>query len=50
MEDVYSSLSPTQQKWLAEQLGPHRHIKEFVKNLIVQEFLQQTSRPASKAA
>lgn len=39
MEDVYMSLSPKQQEWLTNQLGPHISIKDFVRNLLVKEFL-----------
>lgn len=39
MEDVFLSLSPAQQKWLAKQLGPHISIKDYVRNLLVKEYL-----------
>lgn len=39
MEDIYNSLSKDQQEWLADQLGPHRSIKNFVLNAIVKEYL-----------
>ncbi len=41
MEDVYTSLSLAQQEWLADQLGPHISIKDYVRNLLVKEFLAQ---------
>lgn len=49
MEDVYQGLSEDQQDWLANQLGPHRSIKDFVKSLLVEEFINQT-QPTAKAA
>jgi hypothetical protein len=39
MEDVFLSLAPKQQDWLVKQLGPHISIKDFVRNLLVKEFL-----------
>lgn len=41
MEDVFTSLSNKQQEWLADQLGPHISIKDFVRNLLVKEFLSK---------
>lgn len=43
MDDVYKSLSPDQQEWLADQLGPHFSIKDFVKNAIVEKFINQAT-------
>lgn len=40
MEDVYMSLSETQKEWLINQLGPHLSIKDYVKNLLVSEFIK----------
>lgn len=40
MEDVITSMTPEQQEWLADQLGPHTNIKEFVKNSIVDRYLK----------
>ena len=39
MEDVYLSLPPNQQQWLVSQLGPHKSIKDYVRGLIVKEFI-----------
>lgn len=39
MEDVLEGLSPAQEDWLADQLGPHLSIKDYVKNLLVKEYL-----------
>lgn len=40
MEEVYQGLAPVQQEWLASQLGPHHSIKDFVKSLLVNQFIQ----------
>lgn len=40
MEDVLSMLNESQQNWLADQLGPHISVKEYVRNLIVQEYVR----------
>lgn len=39
MEDVYRSLSPDQQRWLEDQVGPHISIKDLVKNLLVERYI-----------
>jgi hypothetical protein len=39
MEDIYMGLTPSQQKWLASQLGPHVSIKDFIKNMLVERFI-----------
>lgn len=41
MEDIVSKMPQDQQNWLADQLGPHLNIKQYVKNLIVSEFIKQ---------
>lgn len=38
MEDVFNSLSPRQQTWLMNQVGPDYPIKDFVRTLIIKEF------------
>lgn len=40
MEDLYRGLTPDQLDWLADQLGPHLSIKDYVKNVITKEFLK----------
>lgn len=40
MEDVYMGLSDSQREWLISQLGPHLSIKDYVKNLLVSEFIK----------
>ena len=42
MEDVFVDLSTAQQDWLADQLGPHISIKDYVRNLLVKDFLKST--------
>jgi hypothetical protein len=39
MEEIYFSLTLSQQEWLADQLGPSLSIKDFVKHLLVKEFV-----------
>ena len=39
MEDVFITLSEDQQEWLADQLGPHISIKDFVRNALVKEYV-----------
>jgi hypothetical protein len=39
MEDIFDRLSPAQQDWLINQMGPGRSIKDFVRSLIIKEFI-----------
>lgn len=39
MEDVVKTMSEAQAEWLADQLGPHTSIKDFVTNLIVDKYI-----------
>lgn len=39
MEDVLGGLTAAQQDWLADQLGPHISVKDYVRNLIAKEYL-----------
>lgn len=41
MEDIYDSLTPAQQEWLADQLGPHTSIKDYMKSLVVEDYLNK---------
>ena len=41
MEDIYDSLPPKQQEWLISQLGPSHSVKDFVKSLIIREFVDK---------
>jgi hypothetical protein len=42
MEDIFISLPELQQEWLADQLGPHISIKNYIKNLIGKEYARST--------
>jgi len=42
MEDILKKMSQAQQDWLADQLGPHLSVKDFVLNLLAKEHLRQT--------
>ena len=49
MEDIYNTLSPSQRNWLETQLGPHQSIKNFVRNLLVERFLEsQSQKPGAE--
>lgn len=41
MEDIYDSLTEPQKQWLIEQLDAGRTIKDFVKGLIVKEYISR---------
>lgn len=41
MEGVLSNLAKDQQDWLATQLGPHTSIRDYVKSLLVKEYVAQ---------
>ncbi len=47
MEDIVVTLSDDQQEWLVNQLGPHISVKDFVRNLIVEEYVRSngTKKP-----
>ncbi|AWN06230.1 hypothetical protein [Erwinia phage phiEaP8] len=38
MEDIFKTLSEPNQEWLADQLGPHMTIKEYVRQLIIKAY------------
>ena len=44
MEDVLLNLPDNQVAWVENQLGPHTTIKEFVRNLITQSYIQTSQR------
>lgn len=44
MEDVATRLSPAAMDWLADQLGPHHTVKDFITNLLAKEHLAQTTK------
>ena len=41
MEDIFDGLSSKQQKWLINQLGPSHSVKDFVKSLIIREYISK---------
>ena len=41
MEDIYESLSPSQRGWLIDQLSPGYSVKDFVRSLLIREFMQR---------
>ena len=47
MEDIIVMFSDDQQEWLVNQLGPHISVKDFVRNLIVEEYVRSngTKKP-----
>lgn len=42
MEDLFLTLSTDQQEWLADQLGPHINIRDYMRGLIINEYLNKT--------
>lgn len=49
MEDVISSLSTSQTDWLADSLGPHLSIKQFITNLLTEEFIRSQTKANTPA-
>lgn len=39
METIYNDLSPDQKAWLQDKLGPHISVHNYIKNLLVKEYL-----------
>ncbi|ESX17523.1 hypothetical protein X766_15740 [Mesorhizobium sp. LSJC255A00] len=39
MEDIFEALPLQQQQWLMDQLGPGHSVKEFVRSLLIKEFM-----------
>jgi hypothetical protein len=50
MEDIFVSLPPDQQEWLADQLGPTVSIKDLVKQLLVEKFNTSQVREGDPSA
>jgi len=44
MEDIYEELSEAQQQWLVDQLIGGRAVKDFVKSLILKEYVSRNSK------
>lgn len=41
MEDIFENLSIAQQEWLISQLGPGTSIKEFIRSLLIREYINR---------
>ena len=41
MEDIIGKLTTQQVDWLADELGPHLSVKDFVTNLLVEEYIRK---------
>lgn len=39
MEEIFNSMSLSQQVWLTDQLGPHLSIRDFIKNMLAEQFI-----------
>lgn len=46
MEDILERMPNVQVEWLADQLGPHHSIKDYVHNLLTKEFLKTQTKEA----
>lgn len=44
MEEVLNHLNDSQKEWLADQLGPHHTIKDYIRSLLVKEFVSHSNR------
>ena len=44
MEDIYESLTPSQQGWLIDQLSPGYTVKDFIRSLLIREFMNPPAR------
>lgn len=46
MEDILDTFPKIQRDWLAEQLGPHHSVKDYVRNLLIKDYVSknQTKR------
>lgn len=45
MEDIYGGMTAQQRSWLVDQLGTGQSIKDYVKSLLVKEFVSRTPSP-----
>lgn len=43
MEDIFNSLSLAQQAWLIDQLSPGYSVKDFVRSLLIKEFMNRAA-------
>ncbi len=39
MEDIVRTMTPAQQEWLVEQLGPQFSIKDYIRNLLSEQYM-----------
>jgi len=44
MEDVYDALPGPTREWLISQIGPQISVKDFVKNLIAERYIESLSQ------
>lgn len=44
MEDVLRTMPETQCDWVADQLGPHRSIADFIRNLITDAYVRRNQK------
>lgn len=49
MEDIYHAMTPDQQGWLEGQLGGHISVKDYIKNLLMKEFIGGNQPGATQA-
>lgn len=49
MEDIVTTMTVSQLEWLADQLGPHLSIKDFVRNALVEKFVASRESNAHAA-
>lgn len=43
MEDIFETLSIPQQTWLVEQLGAGYSVKDFIRSLLIKEFINRSA-------
>ena len=43
MEDIFNSLSLGQQAWLIDQLNPGHSVKDFIRSLIIKEYINRAA-------
>jgi hypothetical protein len=46
MEDIVKSMSEDQLEWLADQLGPTISIKDYIRNLLVKDYVAAQRKAA----
>lgn len=50
MEDIFETLSLPQQEWLINQLAPGHSIKDFVRSLLIKEFINRQPHSLTRAS